>query len=567
MLRLKFSMPILLFAMCVSIAIFLLGCAGGGNSSESNQNKPISDDDSDDDDSSESPQPEWYRSAVFMEIFVRSYKDSNGDGIGDFPGLTSKLSHVADLGVRAIWLMPIYPTPYFDSGYDVADYTSINPDYGAMDDFIEFLDQAHALGLKVFLDGVFNHTSYEHSWFVESRSSRDNPKHDWYIWADTPLFNCVDPLAPNFGSDRWTYDETRKQYYYHHFFPQMPDLNYWNPDVREAIKNVVRFWFDLGVDGFRLDVAHLYYEDAEYCMHHPLTHRFLKELRSVADEYDDRALVGEVAGMPQKVMEYFGTGADELNMVFNFDLDYAMLGSFYLHAPFPIDILMDMTYERIPPGGQQAVVLSNHDFYRYFDVLLRNETWYKMASTLQLTIPGTPFIYYGEEVGMADGTQIVVDYRDAARTPMHWDSSNNAGFTTGEPWIRMAPNYATNNVRTEDGDPDSILNHFRRLIELRNETEPLCLGGFQRVRVDSMNIFAFFRTEEDESILVVLNFAAHEQSFFLDLSLSPWFGMEGHVSDLYSGEFFTDFSRQNQSAYPITLPGYGFAIMRFMPNE
>ena len=519
-----------------------------------------SDDDLADDDSAET-NPDWYRSVVFMEIFVRSYYDSDGDGIGDFPGLTQKLPYLTDLGIGALWLMPIYPTPFFDSGYDVADYEAINPDYGTMEDFTAFLARAHELGLRVFLDGVFNHTSEQHAWFVESRSSRDNPKRDWYLWSDEPLFDCPTPLSPGANEERWTYDEQTGQYYYHYFRRQMPDLNYYNPDVREAVKNVARFWLDLGVDGFRLDTAHLYYEDEQYCFHHPLTHEFLRELRQVLDEYPDRAMVGEVAGTPRQLLAYVGDGSDELHMFFNFDLNYALLATLYLQSPFITDLMLKYTYERIPPGGQQAVFLDNHDWFRTYDMLLRRDRWAKLASAWVLTLPGTAFLYYGEEIGMADGWQVLVDYRDAARTPMHWTGGDNAGFTTGAPWIALAPNYKQNNVATETDDAASLLRHYRKMIHLRNDRPALSQGSFQAVDTNTWPAYAYARSYEDQTILVVLNFSFLPQQVYLNLKHMPWAGSYGPVRDLYTDLPMTDLDAGNEEAYPVSLNGLGFAVL------
>jgi len=542
-----------IFLLCAFTAGLSIGCSGDGDNAAGGE--------------AEIADPNWYRSVVFMEIFPRSYSDSDGDGIGDIPGLTSRLSYLSDLGIGGVWLTPIYPTPFADSGYDVADYMSINPDYGTMDDFLGFLDQAHDLGIRVFLDGVFNHTSSEHPWFVESRSSRDNPKRDWYIWADEPLFDCDDPFSPGFGEERWTYDQDTDQYYFHHFRRQMPDLNHENPEVRGAIKDVARFWLDLGVDGFRLDVAHLYYQDQDYCAHHPSTHLFLGELRAVFDEYGDRAMVGEVAGLPDQLVAYLGDGSDELHMFFNFDLTYAMYPSFYLRTPLFTALAMTATYEQFPSGGQQAIPLGSHDFYRSYGLLLRDEKLCKMASALQLTLPGAPFIYYGEEIGMANGGEVVVDYRDAARTPMHWDSSENAGFTTGVPWIRMASNYSTNNVQDEDMDPESLLNHYRRLIHLRNRSRALSEGDFMMVRTDPSNAYSYFRSVEGDSVLAVLNFSKCEVLFSIDLRDTPWHGGTGDIVDLYSGASFAELTEGNLSAYPVVLPGFGFALLELVPGS
>jgi len=511
--------------------------------------------------------PAWYKNVVFMEIFLRSYYDSDGDGIGDLRGLTSKLPYIADLGIGAIWLTPIFPTPFHDSGYDVADYTDINPDYGTMGYFLAFLHKAHELGIRVFLDGVFNHTSFQHPWFEQSRSSKNDPKRDWYIWADQPYFSCPNPLPPGMLRPQWTFDEATGQYYYHHFLSEMPDLNHANPEVREAIKDVLRFWLDLGVDGFRLDVAHLYFEDEGVCGHHPQTHLFLKEMRSVLDEYDDRAMVGEVSGLPGDVIEYLGDGNDELHMILDFGLAAAVYASLFFQRPLFTEIMMDLTYERFPAGGQGAVFLSNHDFFRDSDLHLHNKSRCKLASALQLTLPGTPFIYYGQEVGMAGGTQIVVDYRDTARTPMHWNGSENAGFTSGVPWIAVAPNYRENNVEDEQADPDSLFSHYRRMIRLRNETKALFAGDFATVGIDSTSAYAFFRWAGDDSVLVILNFSDHLVDLSLNLGRSPWEDLVGRVRDEYSGDDFPDLTAENAAAYPIALPGLGFVLLRLEPDE
>jgi alpha-glucosidase len=552
----------------LALSALICGCSSGDVNNDDDHSAPADDDthavDDDAAGDDDTLNPDWYRTATFMQIFLRSFYDSNGDGIGDLRGLIVKLPYLAELGIGAIWLNPIYPSPFFDSGYDVADYEAINPDYGTLDDFRELLDRAHELGIRIVMDGVFNHSSWENPWFVESRSSRDNPKHDWYVWGDEPLFDCHDPLEPEFGQDRWTFDETVGQYYYHFFREQMPDLNYENADLREAVKNVVRFWFDLGVDGFRLDAAHLYYQDAEYCWNHPKTHAFLKELRQVADEYGDRVFVGEVAGAPEKVIEYLGDGRDELQAIINFNLTYGFYASYFLHTPWPIETMMDLTYERFPPGGTHAVYQSNHDFYRMFGLLLGDDDWAKMTSVVQLTLPGIAFVYYGEEVGMTNGHEVVVDYRDAARTPMHWDASPTAGFTTGEPWIALAPNHATHNVAVEDGDPHSLLNHYRRVIAIRNARPVLAEGSYTPVVADSNHVFADLRQSADDSLLVVINFSAKPQEATLDLSPTSWGGRVGTPRDLYSGAELPHLDAFSAAAYPVSLPAYGFVILELV---
>ena len=554
----------------VFLALAFTACNGAdqGDTSADDDQNTVDDDNDDqsdddaqaDDDNDTTPDQQWWRSAVFMEIYVRSYQDSDGDGIGDLPGLASRLPYLAELGIGGLWLMPIFPSPFFDSGYDVADYEDINPDYGTLDDFTSLLNDAHGLDLKVFIDGVFNHTSSQHPWFLESRSSRSNPKRDWYVWADEPLYECPS-FGVEFGNENWRYDEDSGQYYFHSFGPEQPDLNFDNPEVREALKDVVRFWFDFGVDGFRLDAATTYYQDADYCEHHPKTHAFLKELRAIADEYEARAFVGEVSGTPRQWLDYFGNGQDELHMALNFNLDTGFYMSFYLRRSFPVVWFLNSTYGQLPPGAQQAVFISNHDFYRYFDMLFRDDEHCKLAAALELTLPGTVFLYYGEEVGMADGPQAYIDYRDKARTPMHWDASANAGFTTGEPWIALAPNFPTHNVAVENADPDSLLNHFRRLILLRNGKVALNSGGYQEVPADSKSALTFFRMTADQSVLVALNFSDQAVTFQADLTSTPWAGRAGSVFDLYSGNEAAALSSSNEGQYPISLDGFSCALL------
>jgi len=562
----------LFFLIVFAVILPLAGCGGDDDpspsSGQADDDDDAIDDDAPDDDAADDDAPDdddagdadWYRRVVFMEIFVRSYADSDGDGIGDLPGLTAKLPYLAELGIGALWLPPLYPTPFVDSGYDVADYTAINPDYGTMDDFLTFLARAHELGLRVFLDGVFNHTSGCHEWFLASRSSRDDPQRDWYVWADEPLFACP-AEASGVEEMAWAYDEATGQYYWHHFRAGMPDLNWANPAVHEAIAEVMRFWLDLGVDGFRLDVAHLYYEDATTCTHHPLTHEIHREFRALLDEYGDRALVGELLGTPQQMAAYYGDGHDELHMVLNFNLTYALFGAHHLNRP---DILADTlaaSLGAMPAGGQNTVFFSNHDFYRTFDLLLRDETRMKQMAALQLALPGTPFIYYGEEIGMADGREVVTDYRDAARTPMHWTGEDNAGFTTGEPWIALAPNYRTHNVAAEAVDPASLLNHYRRLLALRNASEPLQTGAYRAWAAGDPLAFAFFRGNGEQAVLAAFNFSAAPQTLRLNFAASPWDGLTGAVRDLYGDEAYPLLDADNADDYRFTLPGRGFALL------
>jgi len=501
--------------------------------------------------------PDWYREVVFMEVFVRSFHDADGDGIGDFPGFTEKLPYLADLGIGGLWLMPIYPTAFTDSGYDVDDYRAINPEYGTMADFDAFLARAHALGIRVFLDGVFNHTSDRHAWFIDSRSSLESEKRDWYIWADEPLHDC--PNMVDAGLPSWTWDEATEQSYFHFFRPSQPDLNLANPDVREAIKEGMRFWLDRGVDGFRLDVPTHFFEDEGACQHHRETHVFLKELRSVLDTYPDRAMIGETGGQPQDVIAYFGENTDELPMVLDFWSNITILAAAVLGTPQPVDVWLRLMNDRLPAGAQAGIFTQNHDFIRADTLLLHDPARQKIVATTLLTLPGTPFLFYGQEIGMASGLEQVVDYRDASRTPMQWDSTPNAGFTTGTPWIRMAPGHQRVNVASQEMEPDSLLNHFRRMIALRNSLPTLQTGTFVRAQHDARPVLAFFRGDGEEAILVALNFSRKETALMVDLAGSPWNGLAGDLVDLYREEPAGTITPGDP--LPISLPARGFSIL------
>jgi alpha-glucosidase len=532
----------------------------------------------------------WWQTAVFYQIYPRSFADGNGDGIGDFKGIIEKLDYLSSLGINAIWLSPHFPSPNWDCGYDISDYTDVAPEYGTLDDFKMFLRESHARGIGVILDLVLNHTSDEHPWFLESKSSRDNPKADWYVWADTPPNNW----QSCFDGEAWTYAPERKQYYYHYFMKQQPDLNWHNPDVKKAMWDAARFWLDLGVDGYRLDAIGTIFEDPQLTPHNvpydlagirraselaqtraekkqigqywhdmfknqwaqPGMHELMKELRTVIDEYGgDRLLVAE-----DDNIEYLGDGKDELHLVFNFPL---------------------MRVERITPGhirrnqkerlarldalplrGWPCNTLGNHDcsriHTRYGD-RLHDAELARLHAALVLTLRGTPFLYNGEEIGMTD--LIITDptklrdtmatwyydrlinelqvepeeaarragemSRDKNRTPMQWSNHPNGGFSPAnvETWLPVNPNYRTGiNVRDQEHNPNSLLNYYKHFLQVRKDSPALVAGQYVPLNTAASEYFAFLRTSDEQTILVILNFSDKK----LDLDFSRTRGIKGH---------------------------------------
>ncbi|HNN13980.1 MAG TPA: alpha-glucosidase [Anaerolineales bacterium] len=515
----------------------------------------------------------WWQTAVFYQIYPRSFADGNGDGIGDFPGIIEKLDYLASLGVNALWLSPHFPSPNWDCGYDISDYQNVAPEYGTLDDFKRFLKEAHKRNLRVILDLVLNHTSDEHPWFLDSKSSKDNPKADWYVWVDTPPNNW----QSCFDGEAWTYTPERDQYYYHYFMKQQPDLNWHNPAVKQAMWDAVRFWLDLGVDGYRLDAIGTIFEDPELTPHDvPMnlaelrrfselaqtdedkklkdkywydmfknqwgqagTHDLMKELRAILDEYDgDRVLVGE-----DDNIAFMGDGNDELHMVFNFPL-------MRTEKIDPAHVRKNQSerleqLHALPAPGWPCNTLGNHDcsriYTRYGDKLHDGELA-RLHAALVLTLRGTPFLYNGEEIGMTDsmltdisqvkdtmGTwyyhTIVTEMgvhpdealqrtaemtRDKNRTPMQWSSHPNGGFSPADvtPWLPVDPNYRYGiNVREQEQNPDSLLNYYRHLVKVRQATPALASGDYRPIHTSSVDYFAFLRTSETQTVLVVLNFS------------------------------------------------------------
>jgi len=485
--------------------------------------------------------PEWWKTAVIYQVYPRSFQDSNGDGIGDLCGIAQRLSHFVELGVDALWLSPIFPSPMADFGYDIADYTDIDPIFGTLAEFDEFVSLARAFGLKVLLDFVLNHTSDRHPWFQESRSSRDNPKRDWYIWRDpAPGGGPPNNWMSDFGGSGWTYDETTGQYYYHAFLAAQPDLNWRNPNVRRAMHEVMRFWLRRGVDGFRVDVIWHLIKDEQfrdnppssdyregqpphhsvvplYTADRPEVHDTIAELREVVDEFPHRVLIGEIYLPIERLFTYYGRDLSGTHLPFNFTL---------LQAPWnarAIARLIDEYETALPPGGWPNWVLGNHDRPRVASRVGRDQA--RVAAMLLLTLRGTPTIYYGDEIGMEQvpiPPERVRDPfeknvpglglgRDGARTPMQWDAGPFASFSTVEPWLPLAADWHAENVANHRGDKTSIYNLHRRLLTLRRARPELNCGSYQPI-VASGDLLLFIRAHDGRRILVALNLGGEPAS-------------------------------------------------------
>lgn len=469
----------------------------------------------------------WWKHSVIYEVYPRSFQDSNGDGVGDLKGIMGRLDYLVRLGVDAIWISPIFPSPMADFGYDVANYCDIDPIFGTLQDFDYLLEESHRRGLKVILDFVPNHSSDQHPWFLESRSSLENPKRHWYLWREQP-----NNWLSNFGGSGWEYDGKTGQYYYHSFLKQQPDLNWRNPDVKAAMYDALRFWLRRGVDGFRVDVMWLLIKDDQYrddppnpgyrqgqpSSHsllpvynsdRPETHAIVAEMRAVLDEFLGRVLIGEIYLPVQQLVTYYGANLKGAQLPFNFHL---------LQCAWSAEALARSIlnyYEALPTGAWPNWVLGNHDQPRIATRIGALQA--RVAAMLLLTLPGTLTLYYGEELGMTnvpippDEVQDQAEKnepglgqgRDPERTPMRWDSSPLAGFTTGSPWLPIGEDHAIN-VETLDKDPTSIFHLYRRLIQLRRTCSTLVGGKLQLVTADQ-HLLSFHRVGEAERFLVLLN--------------------------------------------------------------
>lgn len=481
----------------------------------------------------------WWNRGIVYQIYPRSFMDSNGDGIGDLPGIRSRLDYLSELGVGALWISPIYPSPMADFGYDVSDYTGVDPIFGTLADFDLLLEEAHRRDLRVILDFVPNHTSDQHPWFRESRQSRNNPKRDWYLWRDpAPGGGPPNNWLSNFGGGGWELDERTGQYYYHAFLKEQPDLNWRNPEVRVAMFDVLRFWMKRGVDGFRVDVLWHLIKDDEfrdnppnplfklgeppyhafaplYSTDRPEVQDVVNELRRVVDEFEDRVLIGEIYLPIERLVTYYGVDLRGAHLPFNFQL---------IHAAWNargIARLIDDYEAALPAGGWPNWVLGNHDKPRIASRIGVAQA--RVAAMLLLTLRGTPTMYYGDELGISDvpiAPEWVQDPyeknvpgsglgRDPCRTPMQWDRSKNAGFTTAKyPWLPVADDYQVVNVETETSEPDSMLTLYRRLIALRRSESALSVGTYKSAAMTG-DLVAYLREHEGRRFMIALNLGSN----------------------------------------------------------
>lgn len=535
---------------------------------------------------------EWYRSAVFYEVLVRAFFDSDNNGSGDLKGLTEKLDYLQWLGVDCLWLPPFYDSPLRDGGYDIRDFRAVLDEFGTVEDFKVLLDEAHARGIRVITDLVMNHTSDSHEWFQQSRTDPDGPYGDFYVWTDDPdTYSGARIIFVDTEDSNWTYDPVRGQYYWHRFFSHQPDLNYDNPAVQEAMLDVLRFWSDLGIDGFRLDaVPYLFEREGTNCENLPETHAFLKRCRKVMDEeYPGRVLLAEANQWPSDVVEYFGdpeVGGDECHMAFHFPLMPRIFMAVRKQSRFPISEILESTPE-IPSSAQWGIFLRNHDEltlemvtdaerdYMYAEYahdprmkanigirrrlapLLQNDrTQLELFNALLLSLPGSPVLYYGDEIGMGDN--IWLGDRDGVRTPMQWSPDRNAGFSKADPGRLYLPTiqdatygYQAVNVENQASYSNSLLNWVRRLIQVRKRYEAFGLGDFRELNSDTASVLTYLRTYGDEVLLCVNNLSSYPAAVSLDLS-----EFAGATPVELTGS--VPFPTIGTDLYQITLPGHGF---------
>ena len=545
--------------------------------------------------------PDWFKRAVFYEVLVRGFSDSNSDGTGDLRGLADKLDYLAWLGIDCLWLPPFYPSPLRDGGYDISDYEGVLAEFGTIDDFTALLKAAHERGIKVIIDFVMNHTSDQHAWFQASRKDPNGPYGSYYVWSDDDTrYPDARIIFVDTEPSNWTFDPVRKQYFWHRFFSHQPDLNFDSPDVQQAMIDALRFWLDLGIDGFRLDaVPYLYERDSTNCENLPETHEFLKRLRKEIDrDYPDRVMLCEANQWPDDVVQYFGdpaTGGDECHMAFHFPVMPRIFMAVRRENRYPISEIMEQT-PSIPANCQWGIFLRNHDeltlemvsdeerdymwaeyakdprmkanigIRRRLAPLLENDiNQIELFTALLLSLPGSPVLYYGDEIGMGDN--IWLGDRDGVRTPMQWTPDRNAGFSTCDPGRLYLPvnmdsiyGFQVTNVESQTRNSSSLLHWMRRMIRVRKANPAFGLGTFHDIGGSNPSVLAFVRTFGDDIVLCVNNLSRFPQA--VELDLRPW---EGAEPIELMGD--TRFPAIGELSYLLTLAGHGFYWLRIPRNQ
>jgi maltose alpha-D-glucosyltransferase/alpha-amylase len=532
--------------------------------------------------------PLWFKTAVFYEIHLRGFFDANADGSGDFRGLTEKLDYLQWLGIDCIWLLPMFASPLRDGGYDISDYFQVHPDYGTTDDVRAFIDGAHERGMRVIADLVMNHTSSDHAWFQESRQGADSPKADWYVWSDTDDgYPDARVIFIDAESSNWTWDPVRGAYFWHRFFSHQPDLNYDNPEVQEAMLDVLRFWLDLGLDGFRLDaVPYLFEREGTDCENLPETHAFLRRARSTIDaEYTDKVLLAEANQWPEDVVQYFG-GGDECHMAFHFPVMPRMFMSARREEATPIYEILGRT-PHIPDNCQWGLFLRNHDEltlemvtdeerdYMYAEyakdprmkinlgirrrlapLLDNGRDEMELLHAILFSLPGSPVLYYGDEIAMGDN--VYLGDRDGVRTPMQWTGDRNGGFSRADfaqlyapPLMDPVYGYQAVNIEAQLRTPTSLLRWLKRFIALRKEHPVFGLGTYEPLPPSNPKVFAHVRRYEEDVAVCVHNLARSAQAVELDLR-----AFEGRWPEEMFGR--TRFPRVGELPYLLTLAPRGF---------
>ena len=545
------------------------------------------------------PDETWFKRAVFYEALARAFHDSNGDGQGDLQGVIQRLDYLEWLGIDCIWLPPFYDSPLRDGGYDISDFYRVLPDFGTVDDFVELLDAAHKRGIRVITDLVMNHTSDAHPWFQESRREPDGPYGDYYVWRDTDEeYGDARVIFVDTEESNWTYDAVRKQFFWHRFFSHQPDLNYENPNVVRDMQNVIRFWLDLGIDGFRLDaVPYLFESEGTNCENLPATHDFLRQVRKIVDdEFPGRVLLAEANQWPADVVEYFGNadvGGDECHMAFHFPLMPRLFMAVRRESRFPISEILAST-PKIPGGCQWGIFLRNHDEltlemvtdeerdYMYSEYakdprmranvgirrrlasLLENDrNQVELFTAMLLSLPGSPVIYYGDEIGMGDN--IWLGDRDGVRTPMQWTPDRNAGFSSATPGRLFLPvnqdpvyGYQAINVEAQRDNSASLLNWTRTMLAVRRRHEAFALGDFLDLGGSNPSALAYAREYQGDTVLSVNNLSRFPQP--IELNLQRWAGYT--PIELTGRVRFPDIG---QLPYLLTLPGHAFYWLQLVP--